>query len=842
MACLRKDIIQRGDETRLKKLEEGVKNKWQWKWLDAIVRADRKKVDDGSPCKWKECVGDSIRKLDQAGVAYCCRCRSDIRYGSRGLVAIQDHIVTTLHQSKASVDNNFLLPGVGPAHSETPYGLNPARCNVQQIVPLPPVSRPLVSMVDRIANQEAILLGFLAEHSLPFSMAPALTQFTRTLGADRKALSQLKMDRTTASYKMTYGLAKTFDEELSSKLKDTFFSLNIDEAFSDNLHKVLTLLVQYPDTDSKRIKVQHLKSVSLEKVNAEKVYSAVTGVLEERSIPYSNLVSVLSDSCAVMRGCRSGFETQLRAKKANHLLDIDGDTVHHANNAAKAFAKPFDWWMETLFRDVHTDFHYAEDWRKHLALMCRMLQINYTTPIRFLSHRFLSAYDGAVDVDRKWKAYQLFYFAFFSTEEKNKYRPVKDKLVASLTDKSKKKINELLILVPKRSMTGDGKARKQRILDRLFRQEKRTQLTLLLYISALEPVKEFVVLFQRKEPQLHILHDQMAQLVRGFLANFVKPEKLSDVRDRSLSMVNITSSESLLPTASMFFGKAGEMVTAAEPSDEVVRSFVKITQKAYQGGAKTLMEKLPLKNEVLLSASALDPRARGHEVALHALLKLPKLVANVAAQIDRVKYEREVRIYQVDQHLPSPECAVDQWWIAVEATGRYSHLPKMALAVLTCFHGPLVESSFNIMGDLMGGRNFRMELPTYSALQTVKYRLGMEKEDELRQESAIKLLAVPNPVLDHPPRNLMKNMKLAYSTYSKAKKSASEGLRDELKQLGVPEQPTTSKRKAQQEQSRDAKRLKTLHLQSLIRKRECASKKAQTDRTQRRKGRQQSGQ
>ena len=36
------------------------------------------------------------------------------------------------------------------------------------------------------------------------------------------------------------------------------------------------------------------------------------------------------------------------------------------------------------------------------------------------------------------------------------------------------------------------------------------------------------------------------------------------------------------------------MVTAAETSDEVVRSFVKITQKAYQGGAKTLMEKLPV--------------------------------------------------------------------------------------------------------------------------------------------------------------------------------------------------------------------------------------------------------
>ena len=88
---------------------------------------------------------------------------------------------------------------------------------------------------------------------------------------------------------------------------------------------MLTLLVQYPDSDSKRIKVQDLKILSLEKVNADKVYSAVTGVLEDRSIPYSNLVSVLSDSCAVIRGCRSGFETQLRAKKANHFIDIDGD-------------------------------------------------------------------------------------------------------------------------------------------------------------------------------------------------------------------------------------------------------------------------------------------------------------------------------------------------------------------------------------------------------------------------------------------------------------------------------------------------------------------------------------
>ena len=43
--------------------------------------------------------------------------------------------------------------------------------------------------------------------------------------------------------------------------------------------------------------------------------------------------------------------------------------------------------------------------------------------------------------------------------------------------------------------------------------------------------------------------------------------------------------------------------------------------------------------------------------------------------------------------------AVNEWWMAVESEG-------------------------------MGGRNFRVELPTYSSLQAVMYRLGMERSSE----------------------------------------------------------------------------------------------------------------
>ena len=48
----------------------------------------------------------------------------------------------------------------------------------------------------------------------------------------------------------------------------------------------------------------------------------------------------------------------------------------------------------------------------------------------------------------------------------------------------------------------------------------------------------------------------------------------------------------------------------------------------------------------------------------------------------------------------------------------------MSLALLTIFHGPRVESSFSVMGDIMDKKSGRMNVSTYSAIQTVKYSLN----------------------------------------------------------------------------------------------------------------------
>ena len=98
---------------------------------------------------------------------------------------------------------------------------------------------------------------------------------------------------------------------------------------SNNYEKVFSVLVSFFSEEQISVVVQHYKSKSFTVVNAKKLYNFVIDTLEADGIQLTNLISTLSDSTNYMRGKVAGFETLMR-KAAPHLLDIDGDTCHHA--------------------------------------------------------------------------------------------------------------------------------------------------------------------------------------------------------------------------------------------------------------------------------------------------------------------------------------------------------------------------------------------------------------------------------------------------------------------------------------------------------------------------------
>ena len=293
---------------------------------------------------------------------------------------------------------------------------------------------------------------------------------------------------------MVHGLGKTFAESLEIKMQRNFFSLNIDESTSNNMTKVLAILVSYFSEEKNEVVVEHLASVSMIKVDSVSLFKTLENIFHEKEIPWKNLMSVLLDSCNVMRGKKSGLETRLREGPAPHLLDVDGDSVHHAHNAAKAFAKPFKSWLEGLFADIHTGFKWSPDLKEALAEICEILGVKFTAPERFLSHRFLSAFNLAVDTNRLLDAYTLFYFAFIKERrEQVRYQHI----VLELQHKknlSAEAVKNVQVPLSKKKMTADGVERKERIINCLFYSRKRTRMLLGIYVSVLEQLKAYAML------------------------------------------------------------------------------------------------------------------------------------------------------------------------------------------------------------------------------------------------------------------------------------------------------------------------------------------------------------
>ena len=92
-----------------------------------------------------------------------------------------------------------------------------------------------------------------------------------------------------------------------------------------------------------------MSSVEVIKVDAQSLFDVIVDMFTTHDIPWTNLISVLMDSCSVMRGSKSGLETRVR-EKANHLSDIDGDSCHHIHNGSKKFCQPFSvgGWKDSL--------------------------------------------------------------------------------------------------------------------------------------------------------------------------------------------------------------------------------------------------------------------------------------------------------------------------------------------------------------------------------------------------------------------------------------------------------------------------------------------------------------
>ena len=113
-------------------------------------------------------------------------------------------------------------------------------------------------------------------------------------------------------------------------------------------------------------------------------------------------------------------------------------------------------------------------------------------------------------------------------------------------------------------------------------QDTKTLMILNFYVSVMPIMKSYVVLFQSKEPLLHLLNDKQEEVFRQFLSCFVKQEHVFGKTGKQLKNIDLASDNGqFLNDDDMFVGRKTKELMKADPKDPVTTEFKNMVSAAY---------------------------------------------------------------------------------------------------------------------------------------------------------------------------------------------------------------------------------------------------------------------
>ncbi|KAI4821041.1 hypothetical protein KUCAC02_028993 [Chaenocephalus aceratus] len=169
--------------------------------------------------------------------------------------------------------------------------------------------------------------------------------------------------------------------------------------------------------------------------------------------------------------------------------------------------------------------------------------------------------------------------------------------------------------------------------------------------------------------------------------------------------------------------------------------------------------------------------------------------------------QRELVRFNVDLTIPSfkeGESIVEWWGHVFDKPDKYPSLSAMVKCCLSIFHGPRVESSFSLMNEVIDQRSGNMNVPTFNAIQTVKYTL------QSRGKTAVQLFRREDVKFGEVDRTLCKNINSAAATYKRQQKMNQK--EKQQQQIKYGSQASGSAQQAKKQTAEEEKRVRLRHV------------------------------
>jgi len=113
-------------------------------------------------------------------------------------------------------------------------------------------------MTKNVQNTELHMAAFLAEHDLSFNLMDHMSDLLPILCPDSRIAGQFKCKRTKMTCIIKNALAPHFHKMLVEKLKDSFFSIIIDETTDVSTCKQLAIITRVYNNETKTVQCKSL--------------------------------------------------------------------------------------------------------------------------------------------------------------------------------------------------------------------------------------------------------------------------------------------------------------------------------------------------------------------------------------------------------------------------------------------------------------------------------------------------------------------------------------------------------------------------------------------------------
>lgn len=597
----------------------------------------------------------------------------------------------------------------------------------------------------QVAKAETLWALRVAESNISFKSCTETVELFPEMFPDSIIASKMQLKEKKVAYVISHGIYKNFQELLKKDLSScaTKFTIAFDETTNAQVKRQLDVYARYWSADFSIVSCRYLTSVFLGHATADIILSELLDVLSSFNISLNDIICLSMDNPNVNKSLLRKFNDKMREECGKETVALGACNLHVANNSFKHLLNALDVVsFDEFATDVHFFLKYSAARREDYQCIEEVTQETAKFFLKHVSSRWLTTGPVAQRLLDQWEN-MCEYFLKFLPSQKSQAKHLNTE-------------------------------RYKRIRAALKNPIMPSFLAFLIFTH--KYFENFSLSFQSASPKIHVLYEEMNNLIRNIMAQVLKDSVVAKKEGKDLEEVKLDNKDNWKKLNDIEIGmKAKNLIQKVSENDK--KLFLMAVRKAIFSTVDYMRSNFPYCNQILKDMDIFRPLDVKKDIThgLHAISRIAKYLHFPENIIDNIR--EEWKLLKCDDQaqeilLQNSDSRIDVYWHSLESIVnrnkeiKYRNFLSLIKTVLVLPHGNAdPERGFSINNCMLkGGFNEH----TIISLRFVK--------DALKNYGGVSKVPITTSLL-----NDVKNSHKAYQQYMEKQKEKEEKLMKEKK-------------------------------------------------------------